>query len=61
VLVAFIFTHKDPRFAALFAFDLEIERTFHRLERHHQFGERYEEGTSVPTKVEEEEAQRRTL
>ena len=52
--------HKDPRFAALFEFDPEIWRTFHRLKRHRQFGERFEEGTSTPTMIDEDEAQRRT-
>jgi len=39
----------------------EIERTFHRLKRRRQFGERFQEGTSIPAIANGEEVQRRAL
>jgi len=50
--------HKNLRFATLFDFDPETERTFHRLNGRHQFEERFERPTSIPTMEDKEERQR---
>ena len=48
---------KNPHFRALFEFDPEIERTFHKLKRQRAF----QEETTTSKMVSGEDVQRRTL